>query len=182
MSPAKKTTKKSSASTAKDPAEELMEFEHFVSRQPSRSNSGKSWLFITLFIIIVVLAGALMYTSQNKNLAVVHKFKAIALDNNQVYYAKVVKEDSLNIYLEDVYYIKVEQQIIPAQEEGQEDQTVEVPILVKRGDELHRPNGLLQINRDKVVAIEEIGADSEILKEIQRQESGQVMTDTQTEQ
>ncbi|RJQ34175.1 hypothetical protein C4566_02535 [Candidatus Parcubacteria bacterium] len=169
MPQTKKTTKKVDTQPKKEATEELMEFEHFVSRQPSHSGRGKSWLFVTLFIIIVILGVAWLYVSQDKNLAVENKFKAVALDNGQVYYAKVVKEDALNIYLDEVYYIKLEQQLIPAQEEGAEDQTMEVPILVKRGSELHKPSGLLQINRDKLVAIEEIGPDSEILAEIERQ-------------
>ena len=96
------------------------------------------------------------------------KFKAIYLENEQTYYAKVVKEDALNIYLDEVYYIQIKKQTLPATEEGAEPQTVDVPVLIKRGQELHRPQGLMQINRSKLVAVEEIGAESQILTEIQR--------------
>ena len=93
------------------------------------------------------------------------------MENGQTYYAKVAKEDALNIYLSDVYYIQIEQQAVQPEgevKEGEEPQVVEVPVLIKRGQELHKPQGLMQINRSKLVAIEEIGADSEILKEIER--------------
>ena len=96
------------------------------------------------------------------------EYQAIFLDNQQVYFAKVVKEDAMSVYLEDVYYIQTQQQVIPATEEGAEDTVKEVPVLVKRGQELHQPSGWMQINRDKIVSIEQIGAESEILKEIEK--------------
>jgi len=83
----------------------------------------------------------------------------------------VMKEDSLNVYLEDVYYIQTETQLVPATEEGAEDQLIEVPVLIKRGAELHQPQGSLQVNRSKIISIEEVGDDSEILTEIERQQA-----------
>ena len=170
MPQVKKTiTKKTSASRSKDnPTEELMEFEKFVSRKPQTVSRAKGWLFATFFVVIVVLVAALFYTSQDENLVLEYKFKAVALDNGQVYYAKVVKEDALSVYLDEVYYIQFEDRIIPAQEEDGEDTVEKFPVLVKHGEELHRPEGWLQINRTKVVAIEDVGADSEILTEIER--------------
>jgi len=127
--------------------------------------------------LIIVLAGALWFVKQpDSNFVKDTDLKAIALDNGQVYYAQVVQEDSLNIYLDDVYYIQTEQRVIPAQDEDSEDQVVNVPVLVKRGDELHKPTGLLQINRDRVVGIETIGQDSEILIEINRMMEAEVAT------
>jgi len=145
----------------------LMDFEQFVSKRPS-NNRGKTWLALTLIVVIFLLGAAWLFMSRVDNASKEYKFKAVYLDNGQTYYAKVVKEDALNIYLDDVYYIQIEKQTIPATEEGAEDQTVDVPVLIKRGQELHRPEGLMQINRDKLVAIEEIGPDSQILTEINR--------------
>jgi hypothetical protein len=145
----------------------LMEFEHFVSQKPS-NNKSKSWLALTLVILIVVLGAAWLFTAKVEKLEKEYKFKAIYLDNGQTYYAKVVKEDSLNVYLDDVYYIQIEQQAVPSEEEGVDPQIVDVPVLIQRGQELHRPEGLMQINRVKLIAIEEIGDQSQILAEIER--------------
>ncbi|OGY93414.1 MAG: hypothetical protein A2406_00685 [Candidatus Komeilibacteria bacterium RIFOXYC1_FULL_37_11] len=148
----------------------LMEFEQFVSNKPQNSR-GKSWLAITLIVVVLLLATVWLVMSRAQTMEKSGKFQAIYLENGQTYYAKVAKEDALNIYLSDVYYIQIEQQTVqPAEgaEEGAEPQVVEVPVLIKRGEELHKPQGLMQINRSKLVAIEEIGADSEILKEIDR--------------
>ena len=150
-------------------SEDLMDFEQFVSRK-SPSHKNKTWLVVTLIVLIVLLSGA-VYSLSQTSLQKELKYQAVFLDNGQVYFAKVVKEDTLSVYLEDVYYIQTESQIIPSQEEGVEDQIVEVPVLIKRGGELHQPSGRTQLNRDKIISIEEIGENSEILTEIQRQES-----------
>ena len=164
-----KTTspKKPTRRVAKKDESALLEFEDFISQKPQASRS-KGWLAVTLIFLIAILAVAWFFMSQTINLQKEVKFKAVYLDNNQVYYAKVVKEDSLNIYLDEVYYIQSEDFTIPAEEEDGEPQIVTRPVLVQRGQELHKPEGLMQINRDKLVAIEEIGAESEILAEIER--------------
>lgn len=148
-------------------ADTLMEFEQFISKKP-KYNRSKSWLALTLVIVIFLLAAAWLFMSRVETMEKEFKFKAIYLENEQTYYAKVVKEDALNIYLDEVYYIQIEKQTLPATEEGAEAQTIDVPVLIKRGQELHRPQGLMQINRSKLVAVEEIGAESQILTEIQR--------------
>tara|TARA_B100001964_G_C13766289_1_gene394059 strand:- start:7 stop:507 length:501 start_codon:yes stop_codon:yes gene_type:complete len=144
--------------------EELMDFDQFVNEEPKNN---KSWVAIILLVIIVVLVGILLSVYKG-DLDKDFKYKAIYLDSNQVYYAKVVREDALSIYLDDVFYIQTQQQTIPPQEEEGEAQVVNVPVLIQRGEEFHKPEGLLQINRDKLIAIEEIGEGSEILLEIER--------------
>ena len=144
--------------------EELMDFDQFVNEDPK---SNKPWVAIILLVIIVALVGVLLSVYKG-DLDKEFKYKAIYLDNNQVYYAKVVREDAISIYLDDVFYIQTQQQQIPPQEEDGEPQVVNVPVLIHRGNEFHKPQGLLQISRSKLIAIEEIGEDSEILLEINR--------------
>lgn len=145
--------------------EEMMDFDDFVARSPKPKSGSKTWLFITLVLVIIVL-GAAIFLMPKLKMTKNTEYKAIFLESQQVYFAKVVKEDALSIYLEDVYYIQTQQQVIPATEEGAEDTVKEVPVLIKRGQELHQPSGWMQINRDKIISIEQIGAESEILKEI----------------
>ena len=160
--PIKKTAVRKS-----DSREELMDFDDFVARTPKPKSASKAWLFITLILVIIVLGAAIFFVPKLK-MNKTAEYQAIFLDNQQVYFAKVVKEDAMSVYLEDVYYIQTQQQVIPATEEGAEDTVKEVPVLVKRGQELHQPSGWMQINRDKIVSIEQIGAESEILKEIEK--------------
>lgn len=150
--------------------EEMMDFDDFVARTPKPKSGNKTWLFITLVLVILVLSAAIFFVPKLK-MTKTGEYKAIFLDNQQVYFAKVVKEDALSVYLDEVYYIQTQQQVIPATVEGAEDTIKEVPVLIKRGQELHQPSGWMQINRDKIVSIEQIGADSEILKEIEKVKS-----------
>ena len=163
-------------SASENPAD-LMEFEQFVSQKPP-TKSSRSWLVTIVIIIIVILAGAVYFFNQGK-LSKDNKLQAIFLDNNQVYFAKVVKQDSSSLYLDNVYYIETQQQVIPATEEGGEDQVINVPTIVKRGSELHKPQGYLKINRSKVISIEEICQDSEVMKEIERINTSPVPTPAQ---
>lgn len=158
--PIKKTAVRKS-----DSQEEMMDFDDFVARSPKSKSGNKTWLFITLVLVILVLGAAIFFVPKLK-MTKNTEYKAIFLDNQQVYFAKVVKEDALSVYLDEVYYIQTQQQVIPATAEGAEDTIKEVPVLIKRGQELHQPSGWMQINRDKIVSIEQIGAESEILKEI----------------
>ncbi|MFA5126755.1 MAG: hypothetical protein WC465_01970 [Patescibacteria group bacterium] len=157
-----------------EPADDAMEFEQFIAQKnPRRQANGKSWLYVTLIIIIIALAGVLALSLKNKSWQREIPFKVVALDNNQYYYAKIAKEDANYIYLDDVYYIQTVQKSVPATEEGAEATMEDVPVLVRRGQELHRPVGYMQISRSRIVAIEEIGKDSEIYKEIQKAEAQQ---------
>ena len=158
--------KKTAARKSED-KEEMMDFDDFVARSPKSKSGNKAWLFITLVLVIIVLGAAIFFVPKLK-MGKTAQYQAIFLDNQQVYFAKVVKEDSMSVYLEDVYYIQTQQQVIPATVEGAEDTVKEVPVLIKRGQELHQPSGWMQINRDKIVSIEQIGSDSEILKEIEK--------------
>jgi hypothetical protein len=150
---------------------DLMDFDQFVSQKVSSKSAKKSYnLLAYILVFIVLLLLGMMWWSMEKQSKVVKvlPYKVVYLDNNQYYYAKVAKEDANYIYLDDVYYLQTEQRTVPAEKEGDEPQVVEVPVLVHRGQEVHQPTGLLQISRDRVVAVEEIGTNSEVYKEIMK--------------
>ncbi|MDD5749857.1 MAG: hypothetical protein PHO91_03700 [Patescibacteria group bacterium] len=179
MPKAKKTLNSKSAaksrptktSPVKNDEQTLLDFEDFVSRQQAPARSPRGFLTGFFLLAIIVLGALLIYNWQSNRPAPELRFKAVYLENGEVYYAKVAREDALNIYLDEVYYIQLQEQLVPLDEEGLETETISVPILLKRGSELHQPTGWMQVNRNKVIAIEEIGADSEIIKEINRQKS-----------
>lgn len=166
-----------SSSLAKTPSKssaELMDFEQFVAKKVSAQPTKKNhhWLAYLLIVIVLVLVAMVWWSMDQKSKVVTAMpYKVIYLDNNQSYYAKVAKEDDRYIYLDDVYYLQTEQQTVPAVKEGDEPQVVQVPVLVHRGQEMHQPTGLLQISRDRIVAVEEIGTSSEIYKEIIKSKS-----------
>jgi len=150
--------------------EDLWEFEQFVNKS-GYSKSGRrqpGLLVVVLLVVIVVLAGLIFYSSQVGTRPQELRYKAIYLDTGQVYYAKVVKTDELNVYLDDVYYVQPQEQTLPPTEEGGEPQAITVPTFVSRSSEAHKPQGWLEINREKVVAMEELAPDSPVLAEIEK--------------
>lgn len=148
----------------------LWEFEQFVAKTPLAPVKKRPWLVIVFIVIIVILLLALLYFMKFGQTVAQNQFKALYLENGQVYYAKVVKEDKYSIYLDEVYYIQNEERTVPAEEgaTNEEPQTVTVPVLVKRGQELSKPQGWLVLNRQKVVAIETLGSDSPVIEEIKK--------------
>ncbi|MCD4761071.1 hypothetical protein K8R42_04195 [bacterium] len=162
------TTKKTTRSQVnKNDDGALMDFEHFIAQKP-QTNRVKGWWAMTLVVLIFILAAVWFFMSQAASVQKEVKIKAVYLENGQVYYAKVVKEDALNIFLDEVYYVEEREQVIPSVEEDGEPQVVINLVLIKRGQEAHNPTGWLQINGATVVAIEEMGPDSAVLKEINR--------------
>ncbi len=174
MPRAKTTISKKTSAVASESKDDkaLMEFEQFISQTPRTRKNYRPFITIVLMILIIVLAAWLIFLYRAKPVDNSLKFKAVYLENGQIYYAKVVKEDNLNVYLDEVYYIDTQEVTMPTGE-GDEVATTTVPVLVKRGQELNKPQGWLQLNRSKVVAIEEIGPDSEIIKEIERVNKGE---------
>ena len=170
ISPAKKNISRRSQQTKQD-EQALLEFEDFITQKPKNDSRHRIWLASFLLIIIILLSSLFIYNWQSPRTVPEQKFKAIYLENGEVYYAKIAREDALSVYLDEVYYIQMQEQLVPLDEEGLETETISVPILLKRGSELHQPVGWMQVNRSKVIAIEEIGGDSEILKEINRQKN-----------
>ncbi len=169
----KTTTPKTAAKrVTKKNDDTLDDFEQFLAQSPKKSNNGgnKGWLFVTLLIVIVVLGGALLYMSKNTNIEKDQPFKTVFIDNgenDQIYFAKVVREDAYYIYLEDIYVYIQEPRFGPPEEEGGE------PVLLGYEDVLvsRNSNNYMQVNRDKVIAIEELEESAGAMQEITKLKS-----------
>lgn len=158
----KKTIEKKESTKEKEP--EIMEFEEFVARKSSRSKGGsKFWLYIILVVLILGLSTFLIFDLKKSKPVVEPSFKIVYLENNIVYYAKVVKEDAYNIYLSDVFYTDTQTVEKPAEEEGGKPTTEAVEVLRRRGD---NSTGPLMINRQKVWAMEELPQGSKVMEMI----------------
>ena len=90
-------------------------------------------------------------------------YQAVFLVNGQVYFGQLSGEGSQFMKLTDVYYLQVNQALQPAEEGAA--QTPDVS-LVKLGNELHGPMDLMRINRDQVLLIEDLKADSNVVRAI----------------
>ena len=86
------------------------------------------------------------------------QFQAVFLTNGQVYYGKITDSQGQFYTIEDVFYVLRS----PSQAEGQAPQLQ----LIKRGKELHGPTDALQINRDHIAFVEEVGPKGQVMQKI----------------
>lgn len=163
------TPKKSSPRVSKSDGETLDDFEQFLAQSPQRQNGGRSkgWLFATLLIIVIILGGALIYMSKNTKIEKELPYKSIYIENGAdgvVYFAKVAREDAYYIYLEDIFTYVSQPKYQPAESEDSDPVLVGYDnVLVSRNTDKE-----MQINRNKVIAIEELSEDSQELADIER--------------
>ena len=95
-------------------------------------------------------------------------YQAVFLTNGQVYFGKLYRENSAFPVLRNVYYLQVTQPPQPLQE----GQTPPTNInLVKLGGELHGPQDEMRINRDQILFVEDMKADSKVVTAIQQIEN-----------
>lgn len=174
----RKTTSRASSKTSKakkSSKDELLEFEQFITQKKDKKNSNGPKGLVVVVIVLLLIALALTFVKKETKQVSTQPapFKTIYLESGQQIYGRVVKEDSLYIYVDDVYYTQMETVQIPAEEEDAEPQLVERARLVARGQEVNNPVGPMQINRSKVFAMDQMGDDSEIMQLIKEMEAQQ---------
>jgi len=158
MPRAKSITKK----TVAKEMPEIMEFEDFVARKSSGAKKKNYfWVYLLLIALIIALSAFLVFGRQQKKPVAEAAYKIIYLDNNILYYAKIIKEDAFNIYLSDVYFIDTQTVEKPAVKEGDEPTTESVEVLRKR-----EASGWLAVNRQKIFGFEDLPADSKVMEMI----------------
>jgi len=95
-------------------------------------------------------------------------YQAVFLSNNQVYFGKVEELDKNHVRLTNIYYLILRrplQEQTPAEGEATEPARPEYT-LVKLGNELHGPKDEMIINRDQVLFVEDLKADSRVVTAI----------------
>ncbi len=120
-------------------------------KQTKQPDHGAWWLGVTLLAVLALFSGC------SGGLKFPTEYQAVLLDNGQVYFGKVSDAGSSDtasayILLEDVYYIQ------RVEEAGKKEVK---NILIKRGNELHRPE-FMRINSRHVVLIEPVSPDSRV--------------------
>lgn len=122
-----------------------------------------SWVVgIVVVVAIVVLA---VLNSQGKLGGGGDDYQAVFLTNGQVYFGKASGEGGKVVTVKDIYYLRVQQAVQPA--EGQQQQQSSVQ-LIKLGNELHGPQDEMRINRDSILFIEDLKDDGRVVTAIKQ--------------
>lgn len=91
------------------------------------------------------------------------QYQALFLTNGQVYFGKVSKIDSSYVKLTDIYYLQVQQQVQPKDQNSQQQPQVS---LAKLGGELHGPEDVMYVSRQQVLFWENLKGDGKVAKAI----------------
>lgn len=123
-------------------------------------------LLVSIAILSVAVIGFLMFFKTNKENGYVDndKMQAVFLNGGQVYFGKIRVLNNKYVGMNEIYYLRVNQQVQPKQgQEAQQDIS-----LVKLGCELHGPQDEMFINRDQVVFWENLKGDGEVAKAVEK--------------
>ncbi len=90
-------------------------------------------------------------------------YQAVFLNGGQVYFGKITGANVKYMTLNDIYYLRVNQQVQPGQQASQNDIS-----LVKLGCELHGPQDQMVINQDQVVFWENLKTDGQVVKAVKQ--------------
>jgi hypothetical protein len=84
------------------------------------------------------------------------------LNGGQVYFGKIQALNSKYLTMDNIYYLRVNQQVQPNQSTSSSQDIS----LAKLGCELHGPDDLMVINRDQVTFWENLKDDGQVVKAI----------------
>ncbi len=153
-------------------------------------NKNLIWGLI-VFILVLIIAGGAVYllkpdwfgkksTTTSPTTGIITKisdakaseYSAVFLSNNQVYFGKVSDLNSEFATLKEVYYLKVQNSLVPSQEGDVKVESKDAPqqknelTLIKMGNELHGPTDEIKINNKHILYIEALKTDSKVVKAI----------------
>ena len=115
--------------------------------------------FLFLVCTMILLQGCAKKSDQKINIDT--EYKAVFLDNGQVFFGKIEEAGPSYLVLKDVFY--VQSQVIQQEKDKREVKN----ILMKRGNEWHRPDRMY-VNSNHITFIESVAPSSrvgELIKE-----------------
>lgn len=126
-----------------------------------------AFLSLITILIIAVLA-SLVFTKNDGNskesgFVKNDKLQAVFLNGGQVYFGKIGDLNSKYLTMNNVYYLRVNQQVQPDQKQESANNDIS---LVKLGCELHGPEDAMVINREQVIFWENLKSDGQVAKAV----------------
>lgn len=155
-----------------------MDFYIIIYKKSKIMNRKKIVLIILIILLAVVAFLSRSYLSRGLNFGDLSgsdegsSYHAVFLNNDQVYFGKLSRQNSLYPVLEDVFYIQVNDEDNAAQLEGEATPDNRIR-LIKLGGELHGPTDKMEINRESIVLVERLRENSELVAAINQYKEGQ---------
>lgn len=142
--------------------------------RPANSGGKKprgKWLnTVSVFLLVssALLVAALIFTiatsnhKREKEYVDGSKFQAVFLEGGQVYFGKVRELNRDFVTLDNIYYLRVNEQTQQTEGGENQQQTGQDISLAKLGCELHGPQDLMIINRSQVTFWENLKDDGQV--------------------
>lgn len=123
-------------------------------------------LLFSVAVLLMAVAASFAFNKNNGQVKYVDKnqLQAVFLNGGQVYFGKIGVINDNYIAMNNIYYLRVNQQVQPNQQAAQNSNDVS---LVKLGCELHGPQDEMVINTDQVVFWENLKSDGQVAKAVE---------------
>jgi len=147
----------------------------------SRGGGNKFLPLIVVAAVILVIGGGYYFLRGRGTSITSGEYHAVFLTNDQVYFGKITKSDSVEVVLKDVFYLLIRQpgQVQPQNPEATPGAQAQQPRYELRhlGDgEAHGPVDEMAVNRTQILFIEPLREDGMVVQGIQQykeQKAGQ---------
>ena len=133
-------------------------FEELV---PRKRSSSVVWIVLILVVVLAIIGWQWLGKGDKRGSFSESRdsYQAVFLTNNQVYFGKLTKARGNYVVLTDIFYLQVSQPLQPSQPNPN-------VTLVKLGSELHGPTDWMEINRNQILFVENLKADSQVVQGI----------------
>lgn len=135
-----------------------------INNEGGTRTKGKKMLWLVVLIVLIVLVVLWKTDKLAIGVGSTGSYQAVFLSNNQVYFGKLSSANAQYPILRDIYYLQITQPLQPKDETAPPSPNIN---LVKLGSEIHGPLDEMRINRDHILFIEDLKADSQVAKAIE---------------
>lgn len=137
---------------------------------------------VNVLAVAIIVAAAVYfgvhYTNQKnqRGSTVAENWVAVTLDNGIVYFGQLTDEDKQYVALENAYFARNNPAVATKSTESSTDTTPKAStqpdyLLTKVGEtEVYGPENTMQINRDHILIIQKLKADSQVIQTVRAQQ------------
>ena len=142
---------------------------HGAARKPKKSLMNMRSAIVALLVCTSILVlGVIGFVAMRNPASLSQyvdksKMQAVFLNGGQVYFGKITGLDEKTVRVNDIYYLRVNQQVQP---DGSTTSANQAVSLVKLGCELHGPQDSMVINQSQVIFWENLKDDGQVAKAV----------------
>lgn len=133
------------------------------------NNVSTAILLVSAAIVVFGLIWLLMFSRDRSEREHVDKDKlqAVFLNGGQVYFGNITSINNKYVRLNNIYYLRVNQQVQPEQEKNGQQPKQDIS-LVKLGCELHGPEDQMILNQEQVLFWENLKSDGQVTEAVKK--------------